>query len=87
MLTWRHYTFRLGTCSETIPVGLRTWFSSGNPLLGYEFSAEFPGRTGEAHWIASCFPIKDRSERLTLAAALVLEIHNSEISRVGLTNC
>src|SRR5258705_5566885 len=48
-------------------------FSSGNPLLGYEFSAEFPGRTGEAHWIASCFPIKDRSERLALAAALVLE--------------
>ena len=63
----------LGPAAKQFQLAFERVFSSGNPLLGYEFSAEFPGRTGEAYWIASCFPIKDRSERLPLAAALVLE--------------
>jgi len=75
----------LGPAAKQFQLAFERVFSSGNPLLGYEFSAEFPSRTGEAHWIASCFPIKDTTERLTLAAALVWKLHNSEISRCGLT--
>jgi DNA-binding CsgD family transcriptional regulator len=63
----------LGPATKQFQVIFQRVFSSGNPLLGYEFSAEFPTRTGEGHWIASCFPIKDPSKRLSLAAALVLE--------------
>jgi len=63
----------LGPAAKQFQLAFERVFSSGDPLLGYEFSAEFPTRTGEAHWIISCFPIKDMSERLTLAAALVLE--------------
>jgi len=63
----------LGPAAKQFQLAFERVFSSGNPLLGYEFSAEFPTRTGEAHWITSCFPIKDSSERPALAAALVLE--------------
>jgi DNA-binding CsgD family transcriptional regulator len=63
----------LGPAAKQFQLPFERVFSSGNPLLGYEFSALFPTQTGETHWITSCFPIKDISERPTLAAALVLE--------------
>jgi DNA-binding CsgD family transcriptional regulator len=63
----------LGPAAKQLQVAFERVFSSGNPLLGYEFRAELPNRKEEAHWITSCFPVKDATERLTLAAALLLE--------------
>jgi len=73
MLTWAPLYVPSWDLQRTIPVGLRTCVFFRKSLVGLRVQRRIPGRTGEAHWIASCFPIKDRSERLTLAAALVLE--------------
>ena len=63
----------LGPAAKQFQLAFERVFASGNPLLGYEFSAKLPRRKNEGCWITSCFPIKDTFERLTLAAALVLE--------------
>jgi DNA-binding CsgD family transcriptional regulator len=63
----------LGPAAKQFQLVFERVFSSGNPLLGYEFSAQLPTRKNVGHWITSCFPIGDTSARLTLAAALVLE--------------
>lgn len=64
----------LGSAAKQFEFAFQKVFSSGRPLLGYEFSAEFPTRTDEGHWITNCFPITDTSENTALAAAMLLEI-------------
>jgi DNA-binding CsgD family transcriptional regulator len=64
----------LGPAAKQFEFAFERVFSSGRPLLGYEFSAEFPTRTEEGHWITNCFPISDTSQSPTLAAAMLLEI-------------
>ena len=64
----------LGPAAKQFELAFENVFSSGGPLLGHEFSAELPTRTDEGYWLTSCFPIKDASETLKLAAAMVLEI-------------
>jgi DNA-binding CsgD family transcriptional regulator len=64
----------LGSAAKQFELAFESVFSSGNPLLGYEFSAYLPTRTEEAYWITSCFPVKGASEKLTLAAATLLDI-------------
>src|SRR5258705_444544 len=63
----------LGPAAKQFQLAFERVFSSGNPLLGYEFSAEFPGRTGEAHWIASCFPVGFASSPGEFGAELVAQ--------------
>jgi DNA-binding CsgD family transcriptional regulator len=64
----------LGPAAEKFEVPFERVFSTGKPILDYEFSAELPTRTEEGYWITSCFPIKDAPERPKLAAAVILEI-------------
>jgi DNA-binding CsgD family transcriptional regulator len=64
----------LGPAAKKLELAFERVFSSGSPLLGYEFSAELPARSDEGHWITSCFPIMDASESLQLAGAMILEI-------------
>jgi PAS domain S-box-containing protein len=64
----------LGPGAEKFELAIRRVFSTGQPFVHYEFSAEIPAQTEERYWIASCFPVKDTSEKLKLAGAVVVEI-------------
>ncbi len=64
----------LGEAAGSIEPRLNEVLVTGRPLFNLELNATLPGKSVVKYWFVTCFPIRNRRERVGGVAAVVIEI-------------
>lgn len=75
----KHLKEVIGEIAVRVEPCIKKIFTTGRPIVNFEFEGKLPHRCGSKRWIASFFPLKNVEREVTQVAAIVAALESVDL--------